>query len=213
MTASDTSDAAPVAQVDGLYFSYPQRALFHCWSARLPAGVTFVCGDENTGKTTLLRLLAGDLAADKGELQIAGVRQDQDAQAYRAQVFRTDPQTPLPQDVTPLAWIDQIARRYPAFDTAAVAVLIERLRLQEHQHKPMVMLSTGSRRKVWLVAAFSCGAPLVLIDQPFAALDKTSIEAVQALLLDASRDRVHAWVVADYAPPVALSQTQTITLD
>jgi len=213
MTASDASDGSPVAQVDGLFFSYPQRTLFQGWSARLPAGVTSVCGDESTGKTTLLRLLAGDLAADKGALQIAGVCQHLDAQAYRAQVFRTDPQAPLPQDVTPLAWIAQVGLRYPAFNTAAVAVLIERLRLQDHQHKPMFMLSTGSRRKVWLVAAFACGAPLVLIDQPFAALDKASIEAVRELLRDASHDRVHAWVVADYAPLVALALAQTIALD
>lgn len=203
----------PVAQIDNLFFSWPQRTLFQGWSARLPAGVTFVSGDESSGKTTLLRLLAGDLAADKGALQIAGVHLDQDAQAYRAQVFRTNPQTPLPQDVTPLVWLEQVGRQYPSFDATAVAVLIERLHLQEHQHKPIYMLSTGSRRKVWLVAAFASGAPLVLIDQPFAALDKASLMAVRELLHEAGRSDLQAWVVADYEIPAALALAQTITLD
>ena len=40
------------------------------------------------------------------------------------------------------------------------------------------MLSTGSRRKVWLAAAFASGAALTLLDQPFAAVDKASMRVM-----------------------------------
>lgn len=206
------ADPLTIAQVDGLCFSYPQRALFSHWSARFPAGLTLVRGDESAGKTSLLRLLCGELPADGGVLQVAGVRLDQDPERYRAQVFRTDPQSELAPQLSPLAWLDTLHACYRSFDRAAVAASIERLSLRAHQDKPMYMLSTGSRRKVWLVAAIASGAPLTLIDQPFAALDKASIRAVTDLLREACAARDRAWVIADYEPAPDLALAQTITL-
>ena len=66
------NDTVPVLQVEGLCFSYPQHPLFAGWSARFGAGVILVQGGESSGKTTLLRLLAGALAADGGRLALRG---------------------------------------------------------------------------------------------------------------------------------------------
>ncbi|MCZ4314031.1 ATP-binding cassette domain-containing protein [Comamonadaceae bacterium G21597-S1] len=204
---------SPIGQVDDLCFSHPQRALFAHWSARFPAGLSLLQGEESSGKTSLLCLLDGTLVADGGSLQVAGVHWHQDPERYRAQVFRTDPQSELPQQLSALQWLDAVRLRYPTFDADGVPAWIERLSLREHQHKPMVMLSTGSRRKVWLVAAFASGAALTLLDQPFAALDKSSILAVCDLLRDAARRGDRAWVLADYEAPRDLALVQTITLD
>lgn len=207
-----TSRDAIVVQVDGLSFSWPQRSLFAQWSARFPAGVSLVQGDEGSGKTTLLRLLAGELPADAGTLQIGEVRRDRDPCGYGAQVFRTDPQSELPRELAALAWLEATCLRFPAPDRASIPMLIERLGLREHQDKPLYMLSTGSRRKVWLAAAWACGAPLTLLDQPFAALDKASILSACALLRDAGTQPGRAWVIADYEPPLGVALVQTISL-
>ena len=63
------------------------------------------------------------------------------------------------------------------------------------------MLSTGSKRKVWLAAACASGAPLTLLDEPFAALDKTSIRCLLGVLGDAAAQPQRAWVLADYVAP------------
>ena len=204
---------SPIARVDDLCFSYPQRPLFAHWSACFPAGLSLLHGEESSGKTSLLRLLDGSLAAEGGVLQVAGVSLHQDPSRYRAQVFRTDPRSEFPQQHTALQWLDEVRLRYPAFDAAGVPAWLDALSLREHQHKPMHMLSTGSRRKVWLVAALASGAALTLLDQPFAALDRTSIVAVCDLLRDAARQGDRAWVLADYEAPRGLALAQTITLD
>lgn len=209
MTAAQ---GAIVAQVEDLTFAVAQRALFTRWHARFPAGVTWLGGDEGSGKTTLLRLLAGELPADAGVLRLGGTRLDQDAPGYRAQVFRTDPQSELPPEVTARDWLETRCAPYPLRARAALPALIERLGLREHQDKPLFMLSTGSRRKLWLVAAWYSGAALTLLDQPFAALDKTSITAVCMLLGERGVASGRAWVVADYAAPPGVALVQTLVL-
>jgi ABC-type multidrug transport system ATPase subunit len=217
MTSAGLSEtAAPgaiVAQVQGLSFAYAQRSLFGGWNARFPAGVTWITGDEGSGKTTLLRLLDGSLRADAGVLRIGTTRLDLDAAAYRAQVFRSDPQSELPAELPARDWLETVGAPYPQRDHAAIPVLIDRLGLREHLHKPLFMLSTGSRRKFWLVAAWSSGAALTLLDQPFAALDKTSIMAVCGLLQEQGAASGRAWVVADYTAPPDVALVQTLALD
>jgi ABC-type Mn2+/Zn2+ transport system ATPase subunit len=87
---------------------------------------------------------------------------------------------------------------YPLFATADLGRVVEGLYLAPHVDKPMYMLSTGSKRKVYLAAAFASGAALTLLDSPFAALDKPSIGFVMALLHEAAKHPARAWVVAHY---------------
>jgi ABC-type nitrate/sulfonate/bicarbonate transport system ATPase subunit len=67
--------------------------------------------------------------------------------------------------------------------------------------KQLFMLSTGSKRKVWLTAAFASGAALLLLDEPFAALDAPSIAFVKEQLQGISAHAGRAAVIADYAAP------------
>ena len=75
------------------------------------------------------------------------------------------------------------------------------------------MLSSGSRRKVWLAAAFASGAALTLVDEPFAALDQASIKVVGELLADAAGDSGRATVIAHYEAPPGLALAMTLDLN
>ena len=94
---------------------------------------------------------------------------------------------------------------YPAFDDVLLLALIEGLSLYDHIAKAMYMLSAGSKRKVWLAAAFASGATVTLIDEPFAALDKASINFLLERLESISQNTNRAWVIADYEVPQNLS--------
>jgi ABC-type multidrug transport system ATPase subunit len=187
-----------VLQVDGLRFSYPEHALFDNVQLQAPPGVTMVRGGDGAGKTTLLRLLAGELAAQAGELQIRHTRLKDQPDAYRQQLFWVDPRSPTFDHISPTDYFVSLRSVYPQFDYPNIGALAEGLSLTEHLHKPMYMLSTGSKRKVWLAAAFASGAALVLLDDPFAALDKPSIGFVMQLLRDAAAQSVRAYVATGY---------------
>lgn len=201
-----------VVQVQGLCFGYPGHELFADFSVSIPPGVAWVQGDEGCGKTTLLRLLAADLVGRSGSLQINGVRLQDQPHNYRTQVFWTDPRSEAFDALTPRAYWTQVQQRYPAFDMQLLADLIDGLSLTPHLDKALYMLSTGSRRKVWLAAALASGAALTLMDEPFAALDKASIGLVLELLQEAASHRTRAWVVADYVAPRSVALAATVAL-
>jgi ABC-type multidrug transport system ATPase subunit len=171
-----------------------------------------VLGGEDRGKTTLLRLLAGELSAQTGTLSINGVGLKDQASAYKAQVFWVAPRSDAFDQFTVADYFASVQRSYPHFDAQLLAELVEGLSLTEHLNKALYMLSAGSKRKVWLAAAFASGAAVTLLDEPFAALDMASIRFVTELLTDAAEHSRRAWVIADYEAPQGLPLTNVIDL-
>lgn len=203
-----------VLQARGLGYAYPkQAALFTNWSADIAPGVTWVGGDESTGKTTLLRLLAGELQPQSGSLCLGdGTTLAGDRAAYQRQVAWADPRSAACDALTPIAYWEGLQARHPAWDSALLADLIEGLALEPHLPKTLYMLSAGSKRKVYLAGAFASGAAITLLDEPFAALDKASIGLVSELLQEAASHPSRAWVVADYLAPPRVRLAQAIAL-
>lgn len=209
---TESAKSAAVLQAEGLSFGYPQRALFTGWSARFAPGVTLVRGGDGSGKTTLLRMLAGELPAHAGHLRVNGTALKEDARAYRQQVFWVDPRSQAFDQMTALDYFSALRSQYPGFDLQAATALADGLLLRPHLEKPLYMLSSGSKRKVWLAAAFASGAAVTLLDEPFAALDKASIAFVMELLREAAGHASRAWVVADYELPGDLALAGVVEL-
>ncbi len=208
--------ASVVLQAHGLRFAHPgpgpRCELFTGLSLVVSPGLTFVLGGDGRGKTTLLRLLAGDLTADAGEFSIHDVTLPTHTKDYRQQLFWTEPRTDAFDQMTPAHYFDVQRSIHAGFDDGVLAACVNGLALAPELNKQLFMLSTGSKRKVWLAAAFASGAALTLLDMPFAALDKASIRFVLALLEDAAADPARAFVVADYAAPAGVSLAGVIDL-
>ncbi|MCG8610530.1 MAG: ATP-binding cassette domain-containing protein, partial [Pseudomonadales bacterium] len=64
---------APYVEIEGLTFSRGDRVIFKNISLAIPRGkVTTIMGPSGTGKTTLLKLIGGQLRADQGTIRVAG---------------------------------------------------------------------------------------------------------------------------------------------
>ena len=162
MTHADDRPALLLAS--RLNFSYPGLDLFQDFSARITSGVTLVRGGDGRGKTTLLNLLGGFMPARDGVLELDGMRLDSDGEAYRRQVFFIDPRTEAYDQMMPAEVFAAMAERFPRFDHSLLPALTEGLSLTPHLEKKLFMLSTGSKRKVYLAAAFAAHARLTLLD-------------------------------------------------
>ena len=185
-----------------LRFAWPsQPALIQDLTLDLGPGLHWLVGDEGCGKTTLLRLLAGELTPTGGRLCANGHWLDAAPADYRAQVAWVNVQGEAHDAISAAAFLDSMASHFPRFSPEALADMVDGLALAPHLDKPMYMLPTGSRRKVGLAAALAAGQPLTLIDQPFAALDGGSIRFLREVFADLADHPTRAWVVADFEAP------------
>ena len=191
-------NAAPLLRAEGLCFGYPQHTVFQDWSVDVGAGATLVLGGEGSGKTALLRLLAGAVAADAGTLVLAGVSWAQAPQAYQRQVFWQDPRSDALDALVPQTWFETLRPQYSGWSDAALAAHIEGFALAPHLGKALHQLSVGSKRKVLMAAALASGAPLTLIDEPVAGLDKPSIQYLARALTSVAAQPGRLVVVAHY---------------
>lgn len=171
-------NTSTLLDLNDLGFAYPGQApLVSGWTTRIGAGVTLLHGDTASGKSTLLRVLAGALPAT-GRLTLAGTGLDTAPAAYRRNVFLCEPATDAFDQVSARACTASLSAGDAAFDAAAWQTLVEGFALGPHLDKPLYMLSTGSKRKVWLAAALASGRALTLLDEPTSGLDAVSIRCL-----------------------------------
>lgn len=203
----------PILHIDHLRFAYPgDPPIAAGWSARIGAGVTLLHGDTGSGKSTLLRVLAGALPATGGRLTLAGAALPEAAEAYRRQVFFVDPST----DAFDAMGVEECAASLRSadvpFDAARWQALIDGFSLAPHLAKKMFMLSTGSKRKVWLAAALASSRPLTLLDEPTAGLDAGSMRCLWRTLAEVAQEGGRAVIVASGERVDGVPLTATFTL-
>lgn len=193
-------------QIRDLGFAWPgQPPLFAALNATLEPGLALLSGDEQRGKTTLLRLLAAEIRPQAGTMRLSG----QDIGAGRAGL-RPDMTRP---DLDPVVVADWLREQVPTGPARTrLDGLIDGLSLGKHLPKGFYMLSAGGRRKVGLAAAMALQPPLTLLDQPFSALDLPSIRFVTSWLSEQSQASDRLVLFADYEAPTGLHIPQRIDL-
>lgn len=208
-----TAAPLPLLQIQALSFAYPdQPAIAAGWNAAIGPGVTLLYGDTGAGKSALLQVIAGVLPATKGRLTVAGTSLDASPEAYRRSVFFVDPSTDRFDQVTARDCTATLREGDAHFDEDLWQTLVEGFSLPPHIDKPMYMLSTGSKRKVWLAAALASGRPLVLLDEPTAALDAGSVRCLWGALADLAAEPGRAFIVASAARIDEVPLAATIAL-
>ena len=195
---NDKALNAVVLQVDRLTFSYPGRHVFTEWSHGFRPGLTWLRGSNGSGKSTLLKLLVGALTPLGGRLTVRGIEQAAAPLDYKRQVFWCGPGAFAFDHLRPPEVFAFLRSLYPLFDAAGAQVLATELGLAPFMAKPLSALSTGTQRKVWLVAALHAGTAVVLLDEPLAALDQASLRTVRARLARCAADTQTAWVVVSH---------------
>ena len=143
-------------------------------------------GPSGCGKSTLLRIVAGLLTYDSGSATIGTCTPDQ---ARREKHFGFMPQTPalLPwrSVLDNVTLLGELNRRRRADEVAPDHhALLAEVGLADFAHAHPAELSGGMQQRVALARAVALGAPVLLMDEPFAALDEITRADMRYLLLD-----------------------------
>ena len=150
-------------------------------SLEIPAGSFFVIvGPSGCGKTTMLRMLAGLDTPSSGELRIA--RGDAD-RPQNAMVFQGDSLFPW-MNVFDNAAYGLRMRGVPERETAkVVSEYLEKTGLKNARERYPHQLSGGMRQRVSIARAFANDPDVLLVDEPFSALDEQNKTILQEELL------------------------------
>jgi heme ABC exporter ATP-binding subunit CcmA len=147
-----------------------------------------VTGPNGSGKTTLLRVLAGLAAPTTGELTLPD----------RALVGYLGHEPLVYRELTPLENLQLFARLYRIPEGAErIGMLLERFGLWEVRHQRVGTFSRGMQQRLGLCRVLLHEPQLLVLDEPFNALDAAGAELLDATL-DELRDR--ALIVATHDP-------------
>jgi phospholipid/cholesterol/gamma-HCH transport system ATP-binding protein len=189
----------PLARVRGLRFARGERVIFDGVDMDIPRGqVTAVMGPSGTGKTTLLKLISGQLRPDAGTIEVDG----QDVHSLsRGDLYR------LRTRMGMLFQSGALLTDINVFDNVAYP-LREHTRLPDSMIRKLVLmkleavglrgardlmpseLSGGMARRVALARAVALDPMMIMYDEPFTGQDPISLGVLVTLirqLNDASR--------------------------
>jgi NitT/TauT family transport system ATP-binding protein len=145
----------------------------------------FVClvGPSGCGKTTLLQMVAGLLAPSDGGIAVAG-KEISGPGRERGMVFQKDSVFPW------MRVIDNVeyglkCRGVPAAQRREIArTYLERVGLGHVEKAWPRELSGGMLKRVAIATVFANGGRVLLLDEPFGALDYVTRHQLQSVLLD-----------------------------
>jgi len=148
-----------------------------------------VLGPSGCGKTTLLNLVAGFLPVESGSITLDN-QPVTGPGAERGVVFQHEGLLPWRNVLDNVAFGLQLAgMSRPARDTIA-RQLIRQVGLEGAEKRAIWQLSGGQRQRVGIARALAIDPQLLLLDEPFGALDAFTREQMQTLLLTLWRDSV-----------------------
>lgn len=187
---SARSADAPALDVRGLTVHYGDVLALDDVRLTLRRGsICGLIGMNGSGKSTLFRAIMGTVRPDRGSVAIAGLSP---RRARKAGIVGYVPQSEEVDWSFPLSVHDVVmmgrygfqgfTRRPRRADREAVAEALDRVELTRLADRRIGALSGGQRKRAFVARGLAQGADVLLLDEPFAGVDRRSEATITELL-------------------------------
>jgi heme exporter protein A len=199
--------STPALQLEGLVHRYQRSYILRGTGLHLERGEALALyGANGAGKTTLLRIIATALTPTRGGGRVLGFDLS-DRLELRRRVLIVSHALGLYPELTGAENLEFAVRMHGA-GTAGIPNALERVGLAGVTTR-VRGYSSGMRKRLALAKMLLLEPELVLLDEPFAALDPSGKDLVEGLIRD-ERERGATLVIASHEPERA---RQVVTLE
>jgi heme ABC exporter ATP-binding subunit CcmA len=163
-------------------------------------GFLVVTGPNGAGKTTLLRICAGLAQPTEGMIERSISRAQVGYLAHEPLVYR---------ELTALENLDLYGRLYHVAERRErIGMLLERFGLWEVRHERVASYSRGMTQRLALCRVLLHEPELLVLDEPFSALDEAGAELLDAQLAELRGERTFLLATHDpaHVEPLASSR-------
>jgi heme exporter protein A len=160
-----------------------------------------VTGENGTGKSTLLRVIAGLLEADGGTVRLEGGPADAEhageAMHYLGHKNAMKRELTVRENLT--FWADFTQSSSPGLPAMTIEAAAGAVGLETVLHLPFGYLSAGQQRRIAMTKLLVAHRPVWILDEPTAALDRAS-ERLFATMVNRHLERGGLAVIATHQP-------------
>lgn len=176
-------------ELKGISKAFRQKKLFDPLHVSFYAGACHcIMGENGTGKTTLLKILAGLEKADTGTFHSTGDCTFAGSNPY---MLRGNVLDNLMFPMT-------LKRNKDKYTQKDAIRMLEKLGLEQLMDQDASTLSAGEKQKVALGRALVWQPDVLLLDEPTANIDRYMIENIETILLDYVADPKHTLIIVSH---------------
>jgi len=146
-------------------------------------------GPNGAGKSTTMKMITGFLPPTAGRVRVCGHDVQAEPLAAKRRIGYLPEGAPTYPDMTPLAFLEFVARVRGLKGRAAIDRAVERTDLGAVLHQPIDTLSKGYRRRVGLAQAILHDPDVLILDEPTDGLDPNQKHEVRRLIRAMAADK------------------------
>ena len=155
-------------RLEHLRVGYGNRIVLDNINAVIPGGkITVILGESGCGKSTLLQIMAGVLKADSGSICYFEQPAHQDRRIFQRFCGYVPQENPLMEELS----VNDNLKLWGGGKGSHTQEVIARFELQQMLKTPVKKLSGGMKRRLSIACALLQSPPVLLLDEPTAALD------------------------------------------
>ena len=186
-----SAKAVPALQIQDLTKRFGNKTAVNGFNLTLQPGAFYaLLGANGAGKTTTMRMIAGLLQADSGQISVYGHDVARDPRTTKSMTAWLPDEPLLYDKLTPLEYLEFVAGLWHVERTIAESRAEELLRwldLWDERDKRCETFSRGMKQKTALAGALLHDPKLLLLDEPFSGLDAAVARQVKDLLVEKTR--------------------------